>query len=196
MTKVPAGQVRCPWEQTGFVPSVDTDKTSRDLLAKGDASMRAVILHEPALGGTDHLTSIVFDELGVAASGEASAYLDGIGHATLTDWSEDGPVYDTTAGQQPATQPVDESIWVASATGPAPTLTWNLTDGSWTVVLMNTDGSSPVAARVRVGAEVPALDTVIGFFLSLAALLLLAGGGLVVTAIRLTSRPPATRENS
>lgn len=132
--------------------------------------------------------------IGVAPANGATAYLTDVGHATLTDWTENGPAYDTTIGEQPATAPEDQSIWVASDTGSTPNLTWNLTDGDWTIVLMNTDGSSPVSARVRAGAEVPALHTAIGFLLTLAALLLLAGGALVVTAVRLASHHPHTRE--
>ena len=40
------------------------------------------------------------------------------------------------------------------------TLTWSPEPGDWTLVVMNSDGTTPVDADVAVGATAPAVDDV------------------------------------
>jgi len=65
-------------------------------------------------------------------------------------------------------------------------LAWPVKSGTWTVVVMNADGSRPVSLRVTVAATLPALPWL--------AFGLLAGGFLVgatvvVVPLRRVSRP-------
>lgn len=126
--------------------------------------------------------------LGIARSEDAAAYLAGVRHDVVTGIEDSGPVYDAVAGNAPRSAPIDESIWVVSDVAAEPEVTWAVEDGSWTVVLMNPDGSARVAADLRVGAEVPGLQTLVGILLAAAALLLLLGAVLVAVPLRLASR--------
>ncbi|HSE09378.1 MAG TPA: DUF4389 domain-containing protein [Nocardioidaceae bacterium] len=122
--------------------------------------------------------------VGVARSVDAAAYLAGVEHTTLLNFEgtpgEATPEYRQNEGGAPEVPPGDAGIadiWVATASGTGEqTLTWAPAEGDWTVVLMNADASSNVAADVSVGAEVPVLwGVVVG--------LLVVGGILVVAAI-------------
>ena len=126
--------------------------------------------------------------LGIARSEDAAAYLAGVRHDVVTGVEDSGPVYEAVAGRAPGSAPIDESIWVVSDVAAEPEVTWAVEDGSWTVVLMNPDGSARVAADLRVGAEVPALQTLVGILLAVAALLLLLGAVLVAVPLRLAAR--------
>lgn len=129
--------------------------------------------------------------VGVARARDVAGYLAGVRHETLVEVRNGHPVYESTGGGAPQVAPTESAIWVASATGPSPRLTWAVQDGDWTVVLMAADGSAPVDAVVRVGAEVPVLDTLIAALLILAALVLVLGGVLVALPVRAAGRPAA-----
>ena len=126
--------------------------------------------------------------LGIARSEDAAAYLADVRHDVVTGIEDSGPVYEAIAGRAPGSAPIDESIWVVSDVAAEPEVTWAVEDGRWTVVLMNPDGSARVAADLRVGAEIPALQTLVGILLAVAALLLLLGAVLVAVPLRLASR--------
>ena len=64
------------------------------------------------------------------------------------------------------------------------TVTWEAEDGDWTIVVMNTEGTAPVAARVSAGAEVPILDTVVIGLLVAGVVLLALSTLVLVLAIR------------
>jgi hypothetical protein len=122
--------------------------------------------------------------VGIAPAGDAEAFLDGVRHDTLLRMVEGVPVYLPHGGSSPATSPIEETFWVAQATGEQPDLTWTLEDGDWTVVLMNADGSAGISADVSAGAEVPWLSGVIAGLFVLAVLLLAAGTVLIVVPVR------------
>jgi hypothetical protein len=120
--------------------------------------------------------------VGVASTADAQRYLSGVGHATVRDFNGFGaePDYATTPGGRPATAPGDAGIWLASASGPGQqSMTWPVRSGSWTVVVMNADGSRGVDVDAAIGAEFPALGWV--------AFGLLAGGlvGAVIALVLL-----------
>jgi len=89
----------------------------------------------------------------------------------------------TISGAEPATAPSAQSFWVASASGAGSrSLAWDPGDGNWQVVVMNADGTSPVDARLAIGAELPNLLWIGlgvlaagGLGLALAALLIVLG---------------------
>ena len=72
---------------------------------------------------------------------------------TLPDPATD---YAKHPGGAPSDRPADSDIWVAQAAGAGTqSLTWPLDEGSWTVVVMNADGSGDVDVNVDVGATAP-----------------------------------------
>lgn len=100
---------------------------------------------------------------------------------------------DRVTGPREVTPPEAEDFWVTSSSGPGTrTVDWRLREGQWSVVVMNADASSGVAADVAVGVR----D---GFLLPLGAtglvvgVLLLAGGMAIVLVAVTRSRVGGTR---
>jgi hypothetical protein len=142
--------------------------------------------------------------VGIARSDDVARYLRGTAHAELTDVSTDPfrARYRPHAGDAPRTLPAQQRFWTASTQGAGQqTVTWDVEHGSWSVVVMNADGSRGVDARVSAGANVPILSTVGWGALGAGLVLLLAAAGLVAVGVRSggTSAPPApagTRSSS
>ena len=131
--------------------------------------------------------------VGIARTRDVDAYLGSVAHATVTDIGT-GPFrveQVDVAGRHRAAPPARRDIWSASAHGAGTqTLTWGVEDGSWSVVVMNEDGTPGVGARVSAGARLPFL-TALGWSTVGGALLFLAGGiALIVTGARPRPRAP------
>jgi hypothetical protein len=125
--------------------------------------------------------------VGIARTSAVTRYLRDTAHATVTDvsYSPFKADYRTQrAGGQPAL-PGDQRFWAASAHGSGQqTLTWDVEHGSWSIVVMNADGSQGVDAGVSAGANVPILSVVAWSALGLGLVLLVAAGGLVALGVR------------
>ena len=125
--------------------------------------------------------------VGIAPEDDAARYLSGVEHGVVTDVGNgvDGEDIRIEPGARAPARPGDRTFWVASAAGAGrQTVTWEVEDGSWTVVVMNADATRAVDADVRVGAELPVLDW-------LAPTLLVAGllaGGAAATLVFLAVR--------
>ena len=126
--------------------------------------------------------------VGVAATSDVDRYLGDVSYDTLRDLRGGRAVLRTTDGGAPATPPTDQTFWVAQATGTDATLTWDLEDGDWTIVLMRADGTTGVSADVSTGAELPILDAVVAALFVLAGLFLLAGALLIAIPVRSATR--------
>jgi hypothetical protein len=119
--------------------------------------------------------------VGVARTTDVTRYLHGTSHALVTDISY--PDFDAEYAEQPGTKrpaaPADQTFWDASAHGTGEqTLTWDVEDGDWSVVVMNADSSGGVETEISGGAEAPWLAP-LGWGLTIAGLLTL---GLMATA--------------
>jgi hypothetical protein len=131
--------------------------------------------------------------VGIAPTDEVSRYLRDTAHATLTDvsYSPFRATYDTHGGQRRPTPPAERQFWAASAHGSGTqTLTWDIKDGSWSVVVMNADGSPGVDTGVSAGATIPILTTLAWSSLGGGLVLLAAAGTLVFLGIRRPRRRP------
>ncbi len=132
--------------------------------------------------------------VGVARTSDVEAYLDGVAHSTVLDpvGNNDDPTMDFVDGGSPAQAPTDETFWVASATGDGEqTVTWDPEEGDWTLVVMNGEGTTPVAADVSIGAKIPILDN-IGYGLLIGGTVLLVLSVAVLVAAIRRPRPAAT----
>jgi hypothetical protein len=101
--------------------------------------------------------------IGIASTRDVEAYLTGVAHSVVLDPVGDhgSPALRFTDGGPPALEPTEATFWSASAAGEGPQeLVWRSREGSWTVVVMNAEGTAPVMADVAVGATVPVLDDV------------------------------------
>ncbi len=134
--------------------------------------------------------------LGVARSGDVAGFLAGVRHAVVSDVSGAGgtPVYrESTGGRAPA-PPGQSRFWIAREQGAGElALTWPAEPGDWTIVVMNADGSAPVAADAAIGATFPVMWRFLLVTLVVGGLLLALGLVLVVGALRAGRSPgPST----
>jgi hypothetical protein len=130
--------------------------------------------------------------VGIARTRDVTHYLRATAHTSVTDIDYDPfhADYATTRGARRAAAPSTQRIWAAQAHGRgAQTLTWDVADGDWSVVVMNADGSPGVDAGVRAGANVPFLDEVAWGAIGTGAVLLLVSVALLYAGVR-TPRPP------
>jgi hypothetical protein len=131
--------------------------------------------------------------IGVGPASQVTDYLAGSSYDTVTDigfspFKVSSTHVDGTA--RPAA-PIDQSFWVAEATGTAPELSWKVTGGDYLLVAMNADASPGVAFQVRVGISASVLfGTALGFTIG-GAVLLLLGLALLVWGIRAKRTRPA-----
>jgi hypothetical protein len=135
--------------------------------------------------------------VGIAPTQDVQAYLRGTGHATVTDvdYSPFRADYRTRGGGAPETAPSEQRFWAASAQGhDAQTVRWDVEDGSWSVVVMNADGSKGVDAGVSAGAKVPFVTAIAWGSLGIGALLGAAAAGLLLVGARPPRRRPAAPE--
>lgn len=96
--------------------------------------------------------------------------------------------YETRTGTKRPAPSIAQSFWAASTarTG-TETLIWKVEPGTWSVVVMNLDGSPGVAASLDAGARLPFLLWLAIIGLGGGLVLLLGSGGLVHLA-RATTR--------
>ena len=130
--------------------------------------------------------------VGIARTDQVSSYLSDVSHTILTDVDFDPfeAFYSRQAGERSPAAPGGERIWAASAQGAGPqTLTWEVEDGDWSIVVMNADGSPGVQADISAGAKLPYLTEIGWSALGGGAILLLTAATLVVFAVR----PPRDR---
>ncbi len=129
--------------------------------------------------------------VGIARKKDVDAYLAGVDHAVVEhlDWDPFRVSYEQRPGTRVPADPAAQSFWVASAHGAgAIDLKWETSSGSWSVVVMNADGSPGVDVRASVGISVPnALWIGIGL-LVLGALVLAGAAAMIVSGWR--RRPP------
>lgn len=120
--------------------------------------------------------------VGIAPEAKVRSWLSGTAHDDIVGVSDDKVVYDRTAGTvQSVPAPAEQDFWLASATGTDPTtLQWRATDGNYTVVLANADGSEGVTARVRGSAQIPDLYPLGGGMLGAGIVLAILALGLIV----------------
>lgn len=134
---------------------------------------------------------------GIGQEGLVSAYLAGVGHDRVIDvefrdvgLDEAAPTYRRSTGGPPRQTPEEAEVWVASVSGAGEqTLDWRVSEGAWSIVVMNADASRGVDVEATVGAKVPfVLGVSIGLLVA-GALLLVAGGAMLYYGARV--RPVA-----
>jgi hypothetical protein len=119
--------------------------------------------------------------IGIARDTDVEEYLSGVEYSVITD-IEKNPDYSEHSGGAPTSPPSDQEFWVASTSGAGEqTLEWEPEDGSWSAVVMNSDGSRGVASELSIGAELDAALWV-GIVLLVIGALLAALAALAITA--------------
>ena len=126
--------------------------------------------------------------VGIARTSQVSAYLGDVAHTSVTDidYSPFRADYSRQHGERRPAPPAQERIWAESAQGAgSQTLTWDVDDGDWSVVVMNADGSSGVQADISAGAKVPLVAKIGWGAVAAGTILLIAAGGMLVVRSRL-----------
>ena len=119
--------------------------------------------------------------VGIARDTDVEEYLNDVDRSVVTDIGED-PEYVHRRGDAPTSPPSDQDFWVASTSGSGEqTLEWEPEDGSWSVVVMNSDGSRGVASELSIGAELDAALWV-GIVVLVVGALLAALAAIAITA--------------
>jgi len=120
--------------------------------------------------------------VGIAKARDVDAYLAHSAYAEVTDVDYDPfeASYRAHFGAARPAAPADQDIWVASTHGSGTQrLNWDVKDGTWSVVVMNADGSAGVDAAVSAGAKIDWLGT-LGWSLLGAGILLGAGATTLI----------------
>ena len=130
--------------------------------------------------------------VGIARTDEVASYLADVSHSLVTDVEVDPfeARQSRQAGDRKPAAPGTERIWAASTQGTGhQTLTWDVEDGDWSIVVMNADGSPSVQADISAAAKLPYLKEIGWSALGGGAILLLTAATLIVFAVR----PPRNR---
>ncbi|MBF4765792.1 DUF4389 domain-containing protein [Nocardioides islandensis] len=132
--------------------------------------------------------------IGIAPTSDVETYLAGVEHVTLVDVRDGDGVYRTTAGDGRPGAPASQDFWATTSAGPGTQeLTWEPTNGDWSVLVMNADASKGVDVVVTAGAEVPALPWIVAVMLSIAGLTLVASVILIAVPLRRVGRTSGDR---
>ncbi|MEU7837686.1 MULTISPECIES: DUF4389 domain-containing protein [unclassified Nonomuraea] len=128
--------------------------------------------------------------VGIARRADADSYLNGVAHDQITRGTGDDIGYQHHPGGRPDTLPGSKTFWAASGSG---NLEWDVQPGDWTVVIMNADGTSPVAADLKLAATLPWLAGLTAGLFIAAVVLLLSGTTLILIGVRLAAAPTPER---
>lgn len=134
--------------------------------------------------------------VGIARTADVEDYLAGAAYSEVTDIDDHTAEYRQVPGGELAGgsvgSPLDQDFWVARADGAGEQeLTWNARGGRWSVVVMNADGSSDVAADIEVGARSDAVTPIAVTLIVLGGIGVLVNIGLIVFGVR-GRRSPGT----
>ena len=125
---------------------------------------------------------------GIAAAGDVERYLGDVNYTAVGGRGDHDVTGHPGAGVPAA--PATALPWAARAQGSgSQTLTWELRDGDWRVVVMNQDASPGLTVRAEAGLSALGLSWLAGELLAAGVLLGLVAGALIIVPVRLASRP-------
>jgi hypothetical protein len=129
--------------------------------------------------------------VGIARTADVERYLRGSAHSVVSDidYAPFRAKYTQVEGARPPGPPGDQRIWAARG---RQALTWDVSSGDWSVVVMNADGSRDIAAVVSAGAKVPYIATIAWVVLGLALVFVIATASLTMYGTRPVVRKLAT----
>lgn len=94
--------------------------------------------------------------IGGARTEDIARYLGDVGYDEVTR-IESGPIREelrSHPGSAPADPPTEQTFWAASSEGTGTqSFSWDVGEGTWSLVLMNADGRPGVSADIELGAK-------------------------------------------
>jgi hypothetical protein len=126
--------------------------------------------------------------VGIGRSSDVDHYLAGVGRTVISEFYADK--VEQVGGGRVRSAPGTQDFWAASATGAGPqTVSWEPTDGSWKVVVMNADARPVLDVEADLGARFAALPWIALGLLAAGAVFAAGGGLLIAGALRRHTRP-------
>ena len=135
-------------------------------------------------GSNDNSSKQIF--IGIAQESDLNDYLSDVEYDEITKFSiyPYNVEYTNHPGDSEPGAPTSQTFWIASAHGDGTqTLEWELEAGTYSLVLMNADGSADVDLSVVVGAKVPLIFGVGVGLLVGGIVALLLGALMIVLAV-------------
>jgi hypothetical protein len=173
-------------DEDGFLMSPSEDFSTATYAIVSDSA-------DVDFGGSESAARAIFGDVrirsesdrdvfvGIARDTDVEEYLNGVEHSVVNDIGDD-PDYSHRPGGATTSPPGEQDFWVASTSGSGEqTLEWEVEDGSWSAVVMNSDGSRGVASELSIGAELDAALWV-GIVVLVVGALLAALAALAITA--------------
>lgn len=116
--------------------------------------------------------------VGIAPNEDLQNYLNGVHHDRIEELDLNHPIgkpeisYKNSPGSSSPDAPTERDFWEASVHGTGEqVLKWGIEEGTYSVALMNQDGSSGIDISASVGANVP-IASGLGLWLFVAGLIL------------------------
>jgi hypothetical protein len=127
--------------------------------------------------------------LGIGPKDDVERYLSEVPHEELVDLDLDPfrTTYRRVTGSRRPAPPASQTFWAASGVDE---VDWDVEQGNWVAVAMNSDGSLGVAAAVSVGAKSDLVLWAMGILLLLGVLFGGLATFLIVLGARGTRAPP------
>lgn len=128
--------------------------------------------------------------VGIGPTAQVDLFLKGVAHTVVTDIPRRGDVeYRKIEGGPPSAPASDQLFWAKSSQGAGPqNLTWDLEQGEWTAVIMNSDASPGITVDAEAGAKTSLLiPTAVGLIVGG-----LVFGSLAAFLLVIATRQPST----
>jgi hypothetical protein len=128
--------------------------------------------------------------IGIGRAADVDRYLAGAAVDKVTDLDVDPFRLKTVRQEGTArpTPPAEQTFWVARASGPDPSMSWKISDGSYRLVVMNADASTGVGVNGRFALTVPHLFAFGVGILVGGVVVALIGVVLLVVGVRMRPR--------
>ena len=128
--------------------------------------------------------------LGIAEASELEAYLENVEYDEITAFKihRHNMEYTDHPGTSSVEAPTTQTFWITSAYGQGrQTLEWSIEEGTYSLVLMNGDGSRGLDLAISVGVKLPLVVGWIGIVFLVVGLVLL---GVAILMVYLGVRRP------
>ena len=123
--------------------------------------------------------------VGIGPSDAVATYLDGVAVSEVSRVRADGTVvYRNVSGTATPAAPLEQTFWVTSASGEGTqTVTWDLEQGDWSVVVMNADASQGVTVETTAAADTDLLVWVAAGLIAVGLMIAVVATVMVVAAL-------------
>lgn len=137
--------------------------------------------------------------VGIGPTDDVEDYLDGVAVSEVDRIGINGAVsYHNVSGSATPAPPGEQTFWAASASGDqSQTITWDLEQGSWMVVVMNADASQGVTVGAIAAASTDLLALVAAGLIAAGVVIGVVAAVMIVAAVagtRTISAPAAAGE--